>query len=86
MTSVVHGGFGSPAAGDRRPWIWVASIVSCAYSLLTLSARLLAKWELVGVEDATVSAAYVRYSAGLRTLTVRLIVSAASRSSPLGNL
>ncbi|KAF2717935.1 hypothetical protein K431DRAFT_205500, partial [Polychaeton citri CBS 116435] len=52
-------GFSTPAPNDRRPWLWVASIVSLSYSLLTLVARLLAKWELLGVEDGLIIGAYV---------------------------
>ena len=54
-----HGGFGHPSGDDHRPWLWVAAIVSCGYSVVTVAARMLAKWDLLGVEDVLVLIAYV---------------------------
>jgi hypothetical protein len=61
-TSLAHGGFGTPTSDDRRPWLWVVSIVSCTYSVLTLAARLMAKFDILAAEDAILGAAYVRFS------------------------
>jgi hypothetical protein len=58
-TPLVQGGFGTPTAEDRRPWLWAASIMSCTYSILTLVARLTAKFELLAAEDAILGVAYV---------------------------
>lgn len=58
-TTSDHAGFGTPTTDDPRPWLWVVSIVSCSYSVLTLAARFMAKLELLGAEDALISSAYV---------------------------
>lgn len=59
MAAMTDGGFGPPTSEDRRPWLWVAMIVSCAYSLMTLGARLMSKWNLLSCEDVMLAVAYV---------------------------
>jgi len=54
------GGFGTPTTEDHRPWLWTVSIMACAYSVLTLAARLTTKLEILALEDAIIAAAYVR--------------------------
>ena len=59
-TPLIAGGFGTPDSNDRRPWLWVASIVSLSYGILTMLVRVFAKWGLLGVEDYLLAPAYVR--------------------------
>ncbi|KAK5129234.1 hypothetical protein LTR08_003737 [Meristemomyces frigidus] len=58
-TPVSVAGFGTSTSDDRRPWLWVASIVSCTYSILILAARLMSKLELLAGEDAIIGVAYL---------------------------
>ena len=59
MAAFLAGGFGTPTVQDQRPWLWVTSIVCCSYSLLAFFARLVAKWDLLGLEDLMMTGSYV---------------------------
>lgn len=58
-TPISPGGFGTPTDSDTRPWLWVASILACAYSVLTLAARIMSKIEMLSWEDGILGIAYV---------------------------
>ena len=59
MSALLAAGFGTPTSQDKRPWLWLTSILYCSYSLLAFSTRLVAKWDLVGVEDLMMAGSYV---------------------------
>lgn len=51
-------GFTTPSDLDHRPWIWVAGLLSCVYSLLALAARLTSKWDMLWYDDAILAISY----------------------------
>ncbi|KAK4913684.1 hypothetical protein LTR49_018018 [Elasticomyces elasticus] len=85
-TTLDHTGFGTPTTDDPRPWLWVVSIVSCSYSVLTLAARFMAKLELLGAEDALISSAYVQSVAHWGLLDRATYMGMGTKDPDLGRL
>ncbi|KAK4904846.1 hypothetical protein LTR49_025776 [Elasticomyces elasticus] len=85
-TTLDHAGFGTPTMDDPRPWLWVVSIVSCSYSVLTLAARFMAKLELLGAEDALISSAYVLSVAHWSLLDRATYIGMGTKDPDLGRL